>query len=106
MEYASSSIAEQEVVIRLDRETGQAHVSSTWPEWSRKLGKLYGPPQKTSKTPRDGRVSCAFWTVPINRVSMRRGPRISRMTEAQRQAARERMRRLQKSRSLGTAPDL
>jgi len=103
MEYASNSIAEQEVVIRLDRETGQAHVSSAWPEWSRKLAKLYGPPQKTSKSSRDGRVTCACWTVPINRVSLRRGPRVSKMTPEQRQAVGERLRRLRQINSTGPA---
>ncbi len=85
MQFAPTSIAEQEVVIRLDRETGQAHLSSTWPDWSRKLAKLYGHPSKVSKSSRDGRVTCAFWTVPPGAVRLRRVQAKRELTEEQRE---------------------
>ncbi len=85
MQFAPMSIAEQEVVIRLDRETGQAHLSSTWPDWSRKLAKLYGHPSKVSKSSRDGRVTCAFWTVPPGAVRLRRVQAKRELTEEQRE---------------------
>jgi hypothetical protein len=44
-ELRGNSLDEMEVVIRLDREDWQAHVCSTWPEWSRKLERLYASPK-------------------------------------------------------------
>ena len=71
MNYGGNSQDEMEVTIRLDRTDRQAHICSTSPEWSRKLERLYGSPKRV--TERDGKVISAFWTVPLNRVSLRRG---------------------------------
>ncbi len=60
--YGGTSQDEMEVTIRLDRTDGQAHLCSTWPDWSRKLERLYGGPKKV--TERDGKVPSAFWTAP------------------------------------------
>jgi len=46
MNYGGTSEAEQKVTIRLDRQTGEAHLCSTWPTWSRKLERLYGAPKR------------------------------------------------------------
>jgi len=69
--FAYTSTAEQEVVIRLDRTDGQAHIGSCWPSVSRRLCKRYGPPSKVSKSSRDGRITCAWWVVPLRCVSFR-----------------------------------
>jgi hypothetical protein len=90
MAYDGIPHDEMEVMIRLDRKQRQAHVCSTWPEWSRRLDRLYGSPQRVTK--RNGKVTSAFWTVPLNRVSLRRGPRI--LTETQRQEAAAGLRRV------------
>ncbi len=98
MIYRGTGRNEQEVLLRLDRLDGQAHINSTWPEWSRKLERLYGAPKKV--TQREGKVTSAFWTIPLNRVTLRRGPRRVAVSEAQREAAREQMRQLHQKRRL------
>jgi hypothetical protein len=98
MNYGGNSQDEMEVTIRLDREDRQAHICSTWPEWSRKLDRLYGSPKQVAE--RDGKVTSAFWIVPLDRVRLRRRPVQRRpLTAEERQAAQERMRRLHKTRS-------
>ncbi len=98
MTYGGTSQDEMEVTIRLDRTDHLAHICSTWPDWSRKLERLYGSPKKY--TERDGKVTSAFWTAPMARVGLRREPAKRRpLTEEERQAAQERMRRLQQARS-------
>ncbi len=88
---------EMEVTIRLDAMDAQAHICSTWPEWSRKLERLYGPPKKT--TERAGKVTSAFWTVPVAVITLRRAPAKGRqMTAEEREAARERMRHVRQAR--------
>ncbi len=83
---------EMEVTIRLDRQDGQAHICSTWPEWSRKLERLYGSPKKV--TTQAGKTTSAFWTVPLARVTLRRGPTTRRpLTVEERQAIGTRLRR-------------
>ena len=86
MEYAHVSLAEQEVTIRLDRTDSQAHLCSTWPAWSRKLERRYGSPRKVTKSSRDGKITSAFWTVPVRLVSLRR-PRVPRPRTIAEQAA-------------------
>ena len=94
MEYASTSISEQEVTIRLDIATKQAHVCSCSAVRSRRLAKLYGPPARVS-TNREGQVTAAFWTVPETLVRFRRprkpgsgNPRaLARARAARKQAA-------------------
>jgi membrane-bound lytic murein transglycosylase len=71
MEYAATSINEQEVVIRLDPASKQAYICSCSAVRSRRLMKLYGPPARVSKN-RDGRVTAAFWTLPEKLVGFRR----------------------------------
>jgi hypothetical protein len=89
MHYGGVIQDEMEVTIRLDRADRQAHICSSWPEWSRKLERLYGSPKRV--TERAGKVTSAFWVIPLNRVSLRRSPRI--LTETQRRAAAARRRR-------------
>ena len=97
--YGGTSEGEMEVTVRLDRVDRQAHICSTWPEWSRKLERLYGSPKKI--TERDGKVTSAFWIVPLDRVRLRRGPAKRRpLTAEEREAAQERMRRLHEARSM------
>ena len=69
MNYDGNSQDEMEVTIRLDREDRQAYLHSTWPEWSRKLERLYGMPKNF--TEREGRVTSAFWVVPLAAVRVR-----------------------------------
>ena len=89
LRYGGVSTDEQEVVIRLDAQDGHAHVSSTWPTWSRKFEKLHGTPPKYQE--RGGFVTVAFWTLPINTVSVRkRAKRV--LTAEQAQAIGDRLR--------------
>jgi hypothetical protein len=102
MIYGGTIQAEQEAVIRLDRLDQQAHICSTWPEWSRKLERPYGAPRKV--TQRDGKVTSAFWTVPLNRVSLRRGtPRRRTLTAEERQSIAARLQNARSSRAGTTA---
>ena len=68
MNYGGTLESEQEVVVRLDRTDGQAHICSTWPAWSRKLERRYGAPRKV--TEREGKVTSAFWTLPLEVVRL------------------------------------
>ena len=70
-EYASTALDEQEVVVRLERVTGQAHITSCCPTWSRRLTRLYGPPHRVVKDSA-GHVTMAAWTVPIAQITFRR----------------------------------
>ena len=70
-DYASTALDEQEVVVRLERVTGQAHITSCCPTWSRRLTRLYGPPHRVVKD-RDGHVTTAIWRVPANLITFRR----------------------------------
>jgi hypothetical protein len=98
MQYGGVSQDEMEVTIRLDRAERQAHICSTWPDWSRKLERMFGCPRK--ETMRDGKITSAFWTVPIYWVSVRRGRPRAPLTEAQREAASQRMRQARERRAL------
>ena len=71
------SIDEQEVVIRLERITGKAHIASNWPTKSRHLTRLYGEPHRVVKDP-EGNVTTAWWVVPIAQITFRRAgkPRV------------------------------
>jgi hypothetical protein len=91
MKYGGTARDEMEVTIRLDREKRQAHICSTWPEWSRKLERLYGSPKRV--TGRDGKVTSAFWMVPLAAIRVGRRPKGRPMTEEQRQAAADRLQR-------------
>ncbi len=93
MNYSGNSQDEMEVTIRLDRVDRQAHLCSTWPEWSRKLERLYGAPRKV--TERDGKVTSAFWTLPLTAIRVRRPTHGRTWTAEQRKAAAD---RLQKAR--------
>ncbi len=94
MNYGGNSQDEMEVTIRLDREDRQAHICSTWPEWSRKLERLYGSPKKV--TERDGKATSAFWAVPLTAIRVRRPAPGRALTVEERRAAVD---RLQKARS-------
>jgi len=83
-----------EVTIRLDRDTRQVHLCSTWPEWSRKFERLHGSPKEYQE--RDGFVTSAFWTLPLEVVSIRRRRRV--LTPEQRERATERLRNARSSR--------
>ena len=98
MEYGGMTRDEMEVTIRLERETRQAHICSTWPEWSRKLERLYGAPTRTSKG-QDGRIASAFWTVPIALVTLRKGTiRRRPLTEQERRVVAARFQKARSSR--------
>ncbi len=97
MRYAGVSHDEMEVTIRLDRQDGQAHICSTWPDWSRKLEKLFGCPKK--ETTRGDCVTSAFWTVPLHCVSLRKGKRQVTLTSEQRQAVADRFARTRQRRA-------
>ncbi len=92
MVYGGVGESEGEVIVRLDRHDGQAHINSTWPAWSRRLERLYGSPTKV--TERDGKATSAFWAVPLDRVSLRRArmPRPARQLTPAQQAAQDRFR--------------
>jgi hypothetical protein len=102
MQFGGVSQDEMEVTIRLDREQRQAHICSTRPDWSRKLERLFGCPRK--ETMRDGKITSAFWTVPINRVSLRRGTPRAPLTEAQREAGSQRTRQTRERRTSVRSP--
>jgi len=71
LEYASSSLAEQEVLVRLNIATKQAHICSCSAARGRRLTKLYGPPAQVYYN-REGEVTTAFWTVPMKLIGFRR----------------------------------
>jgi phage-related protein len=75
LRYGGVPIDEQEVVIRLDAEDGMAHISSTWPAWSRKFERLHGTPPRYAE--RNGAVQSAFWTLPLRVISIRRAQKSS-----------------------------
>ncbi len=102
MQYGGVSQDEMEVTIRLDREDRQAHICSTWPDWSRKLERLFGCPKK--ETHRGDCITSAFWTVPIALVSVRRARKARQFTEEQRAAVRERLRRPHQINSTPSSP--
>lgn len=101
MTYGGVSEKEQEVVIRLDRHDRQAHISSAWPAWSRKLERLYGAPRKVSKG-QGGQVTCAFWTVPLGVVRLRRVQAGRRLSEEQRERLAARLKTARSSRQART----
>ena len=103
LKYGGTSHDAMEVTIRLDRTDRQAHICSTWLEWSRKLKRLFGCARK--ETHRGDFITSAFWTVPPNRVSLRRGTSRAPLTEAQREAARERLRQARNRPALVRSPD-
>ena len=87
LRYGGVPTDEQEVVIRLEAQDGHAHVSSTWPTWSRKFEKLHGTPPKYQE--QAGFVTMAFWTLPLAAVSVRKGKmQLSEEERARRKAAR------------------
>jgi hypothetical protein len=63
--YGGVPSEECEVTVSIDKDSGIAKICSTWPPYSRKLEKRYGPPTKYQE--REGWVVSAFWEVP-NRV--------------------------------------
>ncbi len=87
---------EMEVMIRLDQQDGQAHICSTWPEWSRKLEKRFGRPGK--HTARGEHVTSAFWAVPLHCVTIRTGKRQVVLTPEQRQAVGDRFAKARQAR--------
>ena len=98
LEYGGSTREEMEVTIRLDRVTRQAHLCSTWPEWSRKLERIYGAPTRTSKG-QDGRIVSVFWTVSLALVTLRKGTiRRRPLTEQERRVVAARFQTARSSR--------
>ncbi len=91
LRFAPTTFAEQEVTVQLDAKERVAHVCSCWPDRTKRLIKRYGSPDRVS-TDREGRVTAAFWKLPMNRVSFRGPVRRAPMSEAQREAARTRLR--------------
>ena len=79
LHFAPTSLHEQEVVVRFDRSSGMAYVSSCWPMWTARFLKRYGRPQRLNLSPRDGKVTCAVWEIPIRLITFRKpsrpGPR-------------------------------
>jgi hypothetical protein len=69
--YATTSTSEQEVTIRLDLVSKQAHICSCSAVWSRRITKMYGPPARVSKN-RDGKIVAAYWTIAAKLISLRR----------------------------------
>ncbi len=96
MNYGGNSQDEMEVTIRLDREDRQAHICSTWPEWSRMLERLYGSPKKV--TERDGKATSAFWAVPLTAIRVRRPAPGRALTAEERRAAVDRLQNARSSR--------
>jgi hypothetical protein len=96
MQFGGVTQDEMEVTIRLDREDRQAHICSTWPEWSRKLERLYGSPKKVTKC--DGKVTSAFWVVPLTAIRVRRPGHNRAWTVEQRRAAVDRLLKARSSR--------
>lgn len=85
MMFGNVPAEEAEVVIRLDRLDGQAHICSTWAAKSRLLERRYGEPSRVVS--RAGIVVSAWWVVPVARISFRSAPR---MTGAPRKLPRRR----------------
>ena len=97
MQYGGVSQDEMEVTIRLDRVDRQAHICSTWPEWSRKLERLFGCPRK--ETTREGKVTSAFWAVPLAAIRVGRPRRSRPLTEDERGAVADRLQKARSSRA-------
>ena len=73
--FAPTSIMEQEVVVRLNRATGMAHISSCWPTWTARLVKRYGRPHHTAISQAGDQVVCAFWNIPLRLITFRKPSR-------------------------------
>jgi len=69
--FAPTSREEREVVARINADTGLAHISASWAAYSRRLGRLYGPPGRVTRDC-DGHVTTCFWEVPASQVTFRR----------------------------------
>ncbi len=72
--FSSTTIAEHEVAIQLDRATGLAYIASSWPAKSRQIISRYGPPERTTTSSKDGGIATAFWRIPIRLITFRRPP--------------------------------
>lgn len=70
-EFAPTSKAEQELIIRIDRLSGLAYICSAWPSRSRRLEKRYGPPTKVT-TDQDGRVTACCWETSARQIGFHR----------------------------------
>ena len=68
MRFAPTILDEQEVVIRLDRKAGVAHVCSCWPDMMKRIEKRHGSPKETT-VDGQGRVTSAFWVLPLDFVA-------------------------------------
>ncbi len=80
LNYGGVPTDESEVIIRLDKRDRMAYVNSTWPEWSRKFERLHGSPKRTVE--QHGKTVSAFWVLPLEAVSIRRGKRQARKPAA------------------------
>lgn len=93
LKYGGVSADESEVVFRLDKTDGKLHINSCWPDWSRKLERMFGPPHKYSET-KEGVVPSAFWTLSPECLRVRKGKRKDTRTPEQRQVLADRMRKM------------
>ncbi len=96
MNYGGNSQDEMEVTIPLDRGGRLAHVCSTWPDWSRKLERLYGSPKQVME--HDGKITSAFWVVPLTAIRVRRPPQGRAWTVEERRVAADRLQKARLSR--------
>ena len=71
IDFASISLDEQEIIIRIDPKTKQAFISCCAPVYGRQYTKYYALPQKVSSNGK-GKVTAAFWTVPAKPFGPRR----------------------------------
>ena len=94
--YRVNSQNGMEVTLRLDRASRQAYLCSTWSKWSRKLERLYGSPKKVTQG--DGKVTPAFWAVPLTAVRVRWPAHGRAWTVEQRRVAADRLQKARFSR--------
>ena len=92
LKYGGVSGDEAEVIFRLDKTDGKVHVNSCWPDCSRKLERMFGPPPKYSET-KEGLVTSAFWVLTPDSLHVRKGKRKDTRTPEQRRALGERLRK-------------
>jgi len=67
--FARVDVREQEVTFTLDRMTGKCSVCSTWPQFSVRIERKHGKPEKVTK--RDGKITASFWTIENRLLSLR-----------------------------------
>lgn len=85
------SLNEQETVITIDRETGIASIYTTDTRYMNKLDKIY---ERKNVRRNNGKIVALEFEVPAQMITFRSKARKSTLTDEQKQAASERMKKM------------